>query len=48
MLELNTGIQSLEGIPRSIKAIKILYSKRRAISVLLSKRSNAEELITRH
>ena len=48
MLELNTGIQSLEGVPRSVKVIKVSYSKRGAISVLLSERSNAEELITRH
>ena len=48
MLELNTGIRSLEGVPRSVKAIKVSYSERGAISVLLSERSNAEELITRH
>ena len=48
MLELNTGIQSLEGVPRSVKAIKISYSERGAISVLLSKRSNTKKLITRH
>ena len=48
MLELNTGIRSLEGVPRSVKAIKVSYSERGVISVLLSERSNAEELITRH
>ena len=48
ILELNTGIRSLEGVPRSVKTIKVSYSERGAISVLLSERSNAEELITRH
>ena len=48
ILELNTRIRSLKGIPRSVKAIKVSYSERGAISVLLSKRSNTEELITRH
>ena len=35
-------------MPRSVKAIKVLYFKRGVISVLLSKRSNTKELITRH
>ena len=48
ILELNMGIRSLEGVPRSVKVIKMLYFKRGAISVLLSERSNAEELITRY
>ena len=48
MLELNTGIRSLEGVPRSVKAIKVLYFKKGAISVFLSKRSNTKKLITKH
>ena len=48
ILKLNMGIQSLEGVPRLVKAIKVLYSKRGVILMLLSERSNTEELITRY
>ena len=45
MLELNTEIRRLEGVPKSIKAIKVSYSGRGAISVLLSDKSDANELV---
>ena len=48
MLELNTGIRNLEGVPRQVKAIKVSYSEKGVISVLLSERLNAEELVARH
>ena len=48
MLELNTEIRRLEGVPQSVKAIKVSYSEKGAISVLLSDRSDVNELLIRH
>ena len=48
MLELNTEIRRLEGVPQSVKAIKLSDSEKGAISVLLSDRSDANELLIRH
>ena len=48
ILELNIEIRRLEGVPKSVKTIKILYLERRAISVLLSDNSDANELVNRY
>ena len=48
MLELNIEIRRLKGVPKSIKTIKILYLKKRAISVFLSNKSDVNELINKY
>ena len=48
MLELNTEIRRLKGVPQSVKTIKISYSEKGAISILLSDRSDVNKLLIRH
>ena len=48
ILKLNTEIRRLEGVPKSVKAIKILYSEKGAISVFLSNKSDANELVNKY
>ena len=45
MLELNIEIRRLEGVPKSVKAIKVLYLGKGAIFVFLSDKSDANELV---
>ena len=45
ILELNIEIKRLKDIPKSIKTIKMSYSEKKGISVLLSDKSDANELI---
>ena len=45
ILKLNTKIRRIEGVPQTIKTIKISYSRKRSISILLSDKSNANELL---
>ena len=48
ILELNTEIRRLKGVPKSVKTIKILYLRKRTISVLLSDKSDANELVNKY
>ena len=48
ILELNIEIRRLEGVPKSVKAIKILYLKKGAISVFLSDKSDVNELMNKY
>ena len=48
ILELNIEIKRLEGVPKSVKTIKVLYLKKGAISVFLSDKSDANELINKY
>ena len=48
MLELNTEIRRLENMPKSVKAIKVLYLGRGAISVFLSDKSDVNELVNKY
>ena len=48
MLKLNIEIKRLEGVPKSVKIIKVLYSEKRTISVLLSNKSDANELVNKY
>ena len=48
ILELNIKIRRLEGVPKSVKTIKILYLKKGAISVFLSNKSDANELVNKY
>ena len=48
ILELNIEIRRLEGVPKSVKTIKILYSGKEAISVLLSDKSDVNELVNKY
>ena len=48
ILELNIEIRRLKGVPKSVKTIKILYLKKGAISVLLSDKSDVNELINKY
>ena len=48
MLELNIEIRRLESVPKSVKTIKILYLGKGAISVLLSDKSDANELVNKY
>ena len=48
ILELNTEIRRLKDVPKSVKTIKILYSGKGAISVLLSDKSDANELVNKY
>ena len=48
ILELNIKIRRLEGVPKSIKTIKISYLKKKTIFVLLSDNLNANELVNKY
>ena len=48
ILELNIEIKRLKGVPKSVKTIKILYSGKGAISVLLSDKSDVNELMNKY
>ena len=48
ILKLNIEIRRLEGVPKSVKAIKILYLGKKAISVFLSDKSGANELVNKY
>ena len=48
ILELNIEIRRLEGMPKSIKTIKILYLGKETISVFLSDKSDANELVNKY
>ena len=48
ILELNIEIRRLKGVPKSVKTIKISYSRKKAISVLLSDKSDANELVNKY
>ena len=48
ILELNIKIRRLEGVPKSVKTIKILYLEREAISVFLSDKSDVNELVNKY
>ena len=48
ILELNIEIRRLKGVPKSVKAIKILYLEKGAIFVLLSDKSDVNELINKY
>ena len=48
ILELNIEIRRLKGVPKSVKAIKILYLEKKTISVLLSDKSDVNELMNRY
>ena len=45
MLELNTEIRRIEGVPQTVKAIKVSYSGKGSISVFLSDKSDVNELL---
>ena len=45
MLELNTEIRRIERVLQTVKTIKISYSEKGSISVLLSDKSDANELL---
>ena len=48
ILELNIEIRRLEGVPKSVKTIKILYLGKKAIFVFLSNKSNVNELVNKY
>ena len=48
ILELNIKIRRLEGVPKSVKTIKILYLGKGAISVFLSDKSDVNELVNKY
>ena len=48
MLELNIEIRRIEGVPQTVKTIKISYSGKGSISVLLSDKSDVNELLNGH
>ena len=48
ILELNIEIRRLKGVPKSVKAIKILYLGKGTIFVFLSNKSDANELINKY
>ena len=48
ILKLNIEIKRLKNVPKSVKTIKILYLKKEAISVFLSDKSDANELVNRY
>ena len=48
ILELNIEIRRLEGVPKSVKTIKILYSGKKTISVFLSDKSDVNELVNKY
>ena len=48
ILELNIEIRRLEGVPKSVKTIKVLYLRKETISVLLSDKSDVNELVNKY
>ena len=48
ILELNIEIRRIEGVPQTMKTIKISYSEKRSISVLLSNKSDVNELLNEY
>ena len=48
MLKLNIKIRRLEGVPKSVKAIKMLYLEKGAIFVFLSNKLDANELVNKY
>ena len=48
ILELNIEIRRLKDVPKSVKAIKMLYSGKEAISVFLSDNSDVNELVNKY
>ena len=48
ILELNIEIRRLKGVPKSVKAIKVLYLKKGTISVFLSDKSDVNELVNKY
>ena len=48
ILELNIEIRRLEGVPKSVKTIKMLYLGKGAISVLLSDKLDVNELVNKY
>ena len=48
ILELNIKIRRLKSVPKSVKTIKILYLGKEAISVLLSNKSDVNELVNKY
>ena len=45
MLKLNIEIRRIEGVPQTIKTIKISYSEKGSISIFLSDKSDVNELL---
>ena len=45
MLKLNTKIRRIEKVTQTMKTIKISYSEKRSISILLSNKSDVNELL---
>ena len=48
ILELNIEIRRLKGVPKSVKAIKILYLEKGTIFVFLSDKSDVNELVNKY
>ena len=48
ILELNIEIRRLEGVPKYVKTIKILYLEKKAIFVFLSDKSDVNELVNKY
>ena len=48
ILELNTEIKRLEDVPKSVKTIKVLYLGKKTISVFLSDKLDANELVNKY
>ena len=48
ILELNIEIRRLKNVPKSVKTIKILYLKKKTISVFLSDKSDVNELVNKY
>ena len=48
ILELNTEIRRLENMPKSVKTIKVSYLKKETIFVLLSNKSDVNELVNKY
>ena len=48
ILELNIEIRRLKGVPKSVKAIKMLYLRRKTIFVLLSDKLDVNELVNKY
>ena len=48
ILKLNIEIRRLKNVPKSVKAIKVLYLKKKVIFVFLSDKSDVNELVNRY
>ena len=48
ILELNIEIRRLEGVPKSVKTIKVLYLGKETIFVFLSDKSDVNELVNKY